>query len=522
MPAGINCGAICAADFNRGSEITLTAAPDANSTFSGWSGACTNKTGDCTVTMSEAQTVTATFIAKPITYKLSVSKVGDGSVKSDPTGINCGSDCVASFDKGKVVTLTATAATGYSFGGWSGACSNTSGTCSVSMASAKTVTATFIVAAPVTYKLTVTKTGSGSINSDPTGINCGSNCSANFESGSAVILTAEPASGYEFNRWSGCTAFATNPLQCQVDINKAQTVSATFTAAAPTTPVNYQLTVKKTGNGTINSDPNGINCGSNCSANFESGKTITLTAAPAADSTFVSWSGCTAVAANPLQCTVTMSKAQAITATFAVIPTTGGNLTVKTVGNGNVTSDPLGINCGSLCAASFSDRVVTLTALPASGETFVRWNGCIANATNPMQCRVTLTKTLTVTAEFSNKTTLEADIQITNVVLTPVSPSAGKIFTAQITLKNIGNIALTSGSHLEVWANEPTGQSCGAIGDAFADIDQLARNDSTTITVKLIAPIKGMQRLRVFADSQCKMTELSERNNQLVKHYTVN
>jgi hypothetical protein len=472
--------------------------------------------------MSEAQTVTATFTAKPITYKLSVSKVGTGSVKSDPSGINCGSDCVASFDKGKVVTLTATAASGYSFGGWSGACSNTSGTCSVSMASAKTVTATFIVAAPVNYQLTVKKTGSGSVNSDPNGINCGSNCSANFESGSAVILTAEPASGYEFNRWSGCTAFATNPLQCQVDINKAQTVSATFTAAAPTTPVNYQLTVKKTGNGTINSDPNGINCGSNCSANFESGKTITLTAAPAADSTFVSWSGCTAVAANPLQCTVTMSKAQAVTATFAVIPTTGGNLTVKTVGNGNVTSDPLGINCGSLCAASFSDRVVTLTALPASGETFVRWNGCIANATNPMQCRVTLTKNLTVTAEFSNKTTLEADIQITNVVLTPVSPSAGKSFTAQITLKNIGNIALTSGSHLEVWASEPSGQSCGAIGDAFADIDQLARNDSTTITVKLIAPIKGMQRLRVFADSQCKMTELSERNNQLVKHYTVN
>ncbi|MBV5311310.1 DUF1566 domain-containing protein, partial [Chromatium okenii] len=298
-PAGINCGSTCAADFNRGSEITLTAAPDANSTFGGWSGACTNTTGDCTVTMSEAQTVTATFTAKPISYSLSVSKVGSGTVSSDPAGINCGLSCVASFDKGKVVTLTATPASGYSFGGWSGACSNTSGTCSVSMASAKAVTATFIVAAPVNYQLTVNKTGSGSINSDPNGINCGSNCSANFESGSAVILSAEPASGATFSGWSGCTAFASNPLQCQVDMTAAKTVSATF-AAIQTPLVSYQLTVTKTGNGAVSSDPSGINCGSDCTENFASGKTVTLTAAPAADSTFVSWSGCTAVAANPL------------------------------------------------------------------------------------------------------------------------------------------------------------------------------------------------------------------------------
>ncbi|MBV5307804.1 DUF1566 domain-containing protein, partial [Chromatium okenii] len=119
-PAGINCGAICAADFNSGSEIILTAAPDTDSTFSGWSGGGCSGTGSCTVTMSAAQTVTATFTAEPITYSLSVSKVGDGSVKSDPTRINCGSDCVASFDKGKVVTLTAKPDTNSTFVSWSG------------------------------------------------------------------------------------------------------------------------------------------------------------------------------------------------------------------------------------------------------------------------------------------------------------------------------------------------------------------------------------------------------------------
>ncbi|WP_200153020.1 DUF1566 domain-containing protein [Chromatium okenii] len=144
-PAGINCGAICAADFNRGSEITLIAAPDANSTFGGWSGACTNKTGDCTVIMSEAQTVTATFTAKPITYSLSVSKVGDGLVKSDPAGINCGTTCSKQFISGTAVTLTAKADTGAIFSKWTGCTPIATNAlqCAITLTGNKTVTAVF-------------------------------------------------------------------------------------------------------------------------------------------------------------------------------------------------------------------------------------------------------------------------------------------------------------------------------------------------------------------------------------------
>jgi hypothetical protein len=520
-PAGIDCGASCSGDFESGSSVVLTAAPDSNSTFGGWSGGGCSGSGSCTVKMSEAQTVTATFTAKPVTYSLSVSKVGSGAVSSDPAGINCGSDCVASFDKSKVVTLTATPASGYSFGGWSGACSNTSGTCSVSMAAAKAVTATFI-AAPITYKLTVTKTGSGAISSDPAGINCGSNCSANFDSGSAVILTAEPASGATFSGWSGCTAFATNPLQCQVDMNKAKTVSATFAAAAPVT---YQLTVTKTGSGAVSSDPAGINCGSDCAENFASGKLVTLTAAPAADSTFVSWSGCTALAANPLHCTVTMSKAQTISATFTAIPTpSGGTLTVTTVGNGNVTSNPAGINCGTgtNCTADFgSASAVMLTASPATGETFLRWSGCTAAISSPSQCRAIPTANKTVTATFSMNNTPHADVRITAFAITPSSPAVKSTFKAAITVKNSGNTTINAG-YMEVWADQPTTQKiCSAVGDVFTEIGQLAAGESKTLTVPLTAKSAGRKFLRVIVDSQCTAIESNERNNQTGIHYIV-
>ena len=65
-PAGINCGATCSASFANGTAVTLTAAPTAGSTFTGWSGACTG-TGNCSVTMSAARAVTATF-SVPVTF----------------------------------------------------------------------------------------------------------------------------------------------------------------------------------------------------------------------------------------------------------------------------------------------------------------------------------------------------------------------------------------------------------------------------------------------------------------------
>jgi phospholipase C len=61
-PAGINCGATCSASFNSGTMVTLTAAPNAGSTFAGWSGACTG-TSTCSVTLTSDVSVTATFAA---------------------------------------------------------------------------------------------------------------------------------------------------------------------------------------------------------------------------------------------------------------------------------------------------------------------------------------------------------------------------------------------------------------------------------------------------------------------------
>ncbi|MBK6998574.1 MAG: DUF1566 domain-containing protein [Rhodoferax sp.] len=82
--AGINCGSTCSSALTSGASVTLTAAPATGSTFSGWSGSCSG-TGTCTVSMTAAQNVTATF-TNACTYALNANSAtaaataGTGSI----------------------------------------------------------------------------------------------------------------------------------------------------------------------------------------------------------------------------------------------------------------------------------------------------------------------------------------------------------------------------------------------------------------------------------------------------------
>lgn len=111
---------------------------------------CTVKAVNIAGESAPSNTVT---ILIPAMYQLTVSKKGQGTITSNVGGINCGSVCNASYTSGTVVTLTAVAASGYTFKGWSGACSGT-GACSVTMTDVKSVTAQWI-GRPLSPSLTV-------------------------------------------------------------------------------------------------------------------------------------------------------------------------------------------------------------------------------------------------------------------------------------------------------------------------------------------------------------------------------
>ena len=95
-----------------------------------------------------------------------------------------------------------------------------------------TINATFISMSAVTYALTVTNSGGGTVASSPAGITCGGVCSANFASGTSVVLSAAPNSSYLFDGWSGggCSGTGT----CTVVMSAAQSVTAAFTYSRTT------------------------------------------------------------------------------------------------------------------------------------------------------------------------------------------------------------------------------------------------------------------------------------------------
>jgi hypothetical protein len=219
-PAGISCPSTCSHAFSGGSQVTLTPTPASGWAFTSWGGACSGS-GGCTVSMNAAESVTATFVQN---VTLTVTVAGSGAVTSSPSGINCPSTCSASFAAGSQVTLTPTPANNWGFSGWSGAC-NGPDPCVVTMNSAQSVTATFEMEQDT---LNVSVAGNGTVSSSPSGINCPSLCTANYTTGTSVMLTATPTAGATFSSWGGACS---GNGACSVTINQIESVTAMFTSS---------------------------------------------------------------------------------------------------------------------------------------------------------------------------------------------------------------------------------------------------------------------------------------------------
>lgn len=229
-PAGVACGADCVQRYSAGTRVTLTARPAADSRFAGWSVSACGSALRCVVTLRADRIITATFARLPREMLwVDTTGTGTGVVTSNPSGIACGSDCSNSYTRGRSVTLTAAAAAGSVFSGWTGACTGTTSTCTVVMTTTRSVTATFTVSSP---RLTVTKSGAGlgRVTSSPAGINCGTDCVSRFSGGTPVTLTARPSTGYVFAGWSGaCTGLRRT---CTVRLDAGSSANALFIEAA--------------------------------------------------------------------------------------------------------------------------------------------------------------------------------------------------------------------------------------------------------------------------------------------------
>jgi hypothetical protein len=253
------------------------------------------------------------------------------------------------------------------------------------------------------------------------GIDCSFNvgtCATTAAAGT-LLLTAHPGVGAVVQAWSGCTPSA-DLLTCALSVAPAgglgggQVVYVTFGAPAQTAPVTgpgINLSVVGTGWGNVSGSGFNCNMGSQgaCNAALAGGTPVTLTATPGPNTAFVSWQGCTPVAGAPTRCTATVAGTTGIVALFS--NGSGGGpysptqaLSVRVFSSSGSTITGGGIRCGAggdqICRVDpATGSTITLTANPAGGATFLRFEGC--DSTSGATCSVSMTEPRVVVGYFS-------------------------------------------------------------------------------------------------------------------------
>jgi len=286
-----------------------------------------------------------------------------------------------SYTPGALVGVTAKAADGYTFTGWSGASTATSPTISVTMDGDKSLVAIFspVVTDTTSYCLTITvipNNSSGTVTRNPD-----KQC---YDPGTPVTVTAEAAQNYRFAGWGG--ASNSSDLAIVVTMDGPRALIANFAL------ITYILTIDRN-----------ITAGGTVSASSQSGITpgtpFSISAFAASGYAFVNWTVASGQAAfgdpNDASTTVTLGSNATIRANFQQLyaltmscsPTEGGTTTPANSQSGITADTP-----------------VNISAAVANGYTFVNWT--IASGTamfgnaNSASTTVTLGSNATIRANF--------------------------------------------------------------------------------------------------------------------------
>ncbi len=227
--------------FLAGSQIQVTATPNAGYTFATWSGDITGTNPTVTLTMDGNKTLTANFTYTPLVNSspsVAIISPADGATYSAPADITIratatdtdGTITVVRFYHGTFLLNTDSASpyeytwTGVPAGSYilTAQAEDDQGAVGTSAAVGITVSAQ-----PVYYTLTVnvnpTSGGTVALNPPPTG--------SGYLAGTTVTVTATPNAGYEFVEWNGAVTSSATSITVTMDGNK--TLGANFRATGP-------------------------------------------------------------------------------------------------------------------------------------------------------------------------------------------------------------------------------------------------------------------------------------------------
>lgn len=453
-PAGIDCGATCSTSVVSGTTMTLSATPDAGSTFAGWGGACSGS-GSCTVTVTDSASVTANFTTGGLVAAYAFDE-GTGTTTADASGnglkatlsggswTTTGKNGAAVSYNGSTTLVTVAdsdlldLSTGMTLEAWVNPAASPNGWKSIIMKEGQG----FYV-----YALYLSPTGHPAvylvINGQEQGFEIGSaipagtwtHLAATFDGSNlrlyknGILATSQPVNATipastGALRIGGNSIWSSEHFNGKIDdvriYNRA--LGAAEVAKDMNTPANGEaVPVPVTLSGLVVT-PSTLVGGTAASASVTltgAAPTGGATVALASDSTSVvvpatltvpagAVTASTSVSTKSVASTTTVtltgsyngtSKTSALTVT-PPLPSYVLSVRVAGTGTGTITSSPAGIDCGATCSATYpSGTLITLSATPGTGSVFTGWSGACSGTGS---CTVTVASAQSVTANFGS------------------------------------------------------------------------------------------------------------------------
>jgi len=410
--------------YTYGSDATITATPDTGYSFAGWLGEGMEDSNSLStsVSMTQDRILTASFTPREIDrYLLVISSLPSSA------GVTSGAE---EYEDESNVSITATAATGYSFTGWTGdgiTNPNLAST-SVFMDQDRNITANFAtnfydlnlsageggtvsdggrfpynstadisatpdmgysfagwngsgVATPNSSSTTVSMiqdryiSASFSINSYILNLSSGTGGSVSgagtYTYGSIINISATPKTGYSFTGWTGSGISDFGSTSTSVSITQDRNISATFSINS------YLLSLSSGDGGSVSG-----------SGSFLYGTSADINATPNTGYSFAGWSGNGVATPNSISTTVSMTQNRSISAAFSLNSYT----LALSAGTGGTVS-----NGGSYSYGAS----VTITATPSTGYSFAGWSGDGVASPSSATSSVSITQDRNLTAYFT-------------------------------------------------------------------------------------------------------------------------
>jgi hypothetical protein len=315
--------------YDAATVVSLVATPDAGYRFVNWTGDLSTianvNSATTTITMNGDYAITANFVA---IYDLTISSTEGGSVTIPGQGRH-------TYDKGEVVNLVATPASGYRFVNWTGSVGTIAdvydATTTITMNGDYAIIANFIgpiiAYSPMYTSLWISSTEGGSVTTPGEGwLSC--------VASTVVVLVASPDPGYRFVNWSGDVAAIADVYDASTTItmNSNYSITANFVAI-------YDLSIASTKGVSAIEPGEGV-------FTYDGGTVVDLVAEAEEGYRFIEWTGDVGTIADvyAAETTITMNGDYSITANFEEVPPSQVYPTVTTQAATNITTSSTTLN----------------------------------------------------------------------------------------------------------------------------------------------------------------------------------